>query len=73
MEGFVEDNGDPVVRKKRPNKCDECGKKFGMVRHRWWPSTFCSKKCLRKWVVREGKRTKEFWKKLNKKQDGSDM
>jgi hypothetical protein len=27
------------------NKCDHCGGKFGLIRHRWWGQRFCSIRC----------------------------
>jgi hypothetical protein len=27
------------------HRCTQCHGKFGLIRHRWWGSQFCSKKC----------------------------
>jgi hypothetical protein len=45
----------------RPNRCDRCGVKFGLVSHSSWSRRFCSKPCrqvhqaengrLRRWAV----------------------
>jgi hypothetical protein len=29
----------------RPPVCSHCGGPFGMVTHRWWGNTFCSRQC----------------------------
>lgn len=58
---------------KHVNKCDECGKAFGLVRHRFWPYQYCSKKCRDRGIAEYARRLREFWQKLNKKQDGSNM
>jgi hypothetical protein len=43
----------------RPNRCDCCGGKFGLVLHRSWGKGFCSKHCKR--VHREQKRSQRPW------------
>jgi hypothetical protein len=27
------------------NKCDHCGRPFGMIRHRWWTQQYCRRVC----------------------------
>jgi ribosomal protein S14 len=27
------------------NKCDHCGRPFGMIRHRWWSQQYCRRVC----------------------------
>ncbi len=43
----------------RPNRCDCCGEKFGLVLHRSWGRGFCSKHC--KQVYQEQKRWPAPW------------
>jgi hypothetical protein len=30
---------------RRPQVCDHCGGRFGMVTHRWWGNKFCKRTC----------------------------
>ena len=27
------------------NKCDHCGRPFGMIRYRWWTQQYCRRAC----------------------------
>jgi hypothetical protein len=27
------------------NKCDHCGRPFGMIRYRWWTQQYCRRVC----------------------------
>jgi hypothetical protein len=27
------------------NKCDHCGRPFGMIRYRWWSHQYCRRVC----------------------------
>lgn len=27
------------------NKCDHCGRRFGMIRYRWWTQQYCRRAC----------------------------
>jgi hypothetical protein len=29
----------------KPQTCDHCGGRFGMVTHRWWGHKFCKRAC----------------------------
>jgi hypothetical protein len=29
----------------KPQVCDRCGGRFGMVTHRWWGNKFCTRSC----------------------------
>jgi hypothetical protein len=33
----------PQIRKHQV--CDRCGRRFGMVTHRWWGNKFCRRSC----------------------------
>jgi hypothetical protein len=50
LNGPVNKNGQAPMRsdKRRPNRCDCCGGKFGLVLHRSWGRRFCCKPC--KWL-----------------------
>jgi hypothetical protein len=30
---------------RKPQVCDRCGGRFGMVTHRWWGNKFCRRSC----------------------------
>jgi hypothetical protein len=30
---------------KKPQVCDHCGGRFGMVTYRWWGNKFCKRAC----------------------------
>jgi hypothetical protein len=30
---------------RKPQVCDRCGGRFGMVTHRWWGNKFCKRSC----------------------------
>jgi hypothetical protein len=30
---------------KHNHACDHCGRRFGLVTHRWWGGKFCSRAC----------------------------
>jgi hypothetical protein len=30
---------------RKPQVCDRCGRRFGMLTHRWWGNKFCKRSC----------------------------
>jgi hypothetical protein len=40
----VMDQSAPAARPAR-QRCDRCGRPFGLVTHRWWGSKFCKRRC----------------------------
>jgi hypothetical protein len=34
------------------NRCATCGGKFGLVRHQWYQTQFCSKHCRAKFLAK---------------------
>ncbi|RXG85283.1 hypothetical protein EAV90_35590 [Bradyrhizobium vignae] len=37
----------------RATRCAVCDRKFGLVRHYWWRTPLCSKKCVNRYRVRQ--------------------
>jgi hypothetical protein len=33
------------MKTRKPQRCDRCGGRFGMVTHRWWGNKFCKRTC----------------------------
>ncbi len=40
------------LRSGRGERCAVCGGKFGLIRHHWWRTALCSKKCVDRLRVR---------------------
>ncbi len=48
------------------NKCDNptCGKKFGLVRYRYWPYQFCCKACQKETLSDLAKERRAYYQRM---------